>query len=260
VRSELAAGETVTSGVWGNGRSGEISVDEDFAAQANISLGSKVAFSIQGFPVVGTVTSFRSTDSRSGLPFFYFVLAPVDAGQFPSVYFGFSYFDVAEQQALGRFLASNAPNVSVLETQAIGPLVIRIVSTLLLMVLIVTLPPLLIATLLIATLVVSSYGARRREGARLRALGATKSSVLWQYLVETISLTAVAALSAYLLSVLVTYLISTYFLRLDSFVWFDLQLVFGLSLIVFLVGLIGLYLFKTDTMPLRELLSYGDNT
>jgi hypothetical protein len=70
----------------------------------------------------------------------------------------------------------------------------------------------------------------------------------------------VAALSAYVLSILVTFFISTYFLSLDSFVWFDLELVIGLGLIVLLVGMIGLYLFKSDTMPLRELLSYGDNS
>ena len=258
-RNILLSSEQITDGAWSKGTPGEISVDEDFAKRANISLGSTLVFSIQGFEVQGRVTSLRSTDSRSGLPFFYFVLASSDLEAFPAVYFGYSYYDDAKQGELGRYLATNAPNVSVLETQAIGPLIVQIVSTLMILVLVVTLPPLLIATLLIATLVVSSYAARRREGGRLRAIGATKQFVLKQYIAETISLTLVASILAYVVSVVAAFLISQYFFKLGSVTLFDLQLVAGLGLIVLLVGAIGLYLFKTDTMPLRELLSYGEN-
>ena len=258
-RDTLLSSEQISAGSWSAGAPGEISVDEDFAKRANIELGSTLVFSVQGFEVSGTVTSLRSTDSRSGLPFFYFVLAPSDLKDFPAVYFGYSFYDEAKQGELGRYLATAAPNVSVLETQAIGPLIVQIVSTLMILVLVVTLPPLLIATLLIATLVISSYAARRREGARLRAIGATRSFVLRQYIAETISLTLCAAVLAYVVSVVAAFLISQYFFQLGSVTLFDLQLVAGLGLIVLLVGAIGLYLFKTDTMPLRELLSYGEN-
>lgn len=258
-RDTLLSSEQISAGTWSNGAPGEISVDEDFAKRANISLGSTLVFSVQGFEVRGRVTSLRSTDSRSGLPFFYFVLAPSDLKDFPAVYFGYSYYDANKQDELGRYVANNAPNVSVLETQAIGPLIKEIVGTLMVLVLVVTLPPLLIATLLIATLVVSSYAARRREGGRLRAIGATKQFVLKQYIAETISLTLVASVLAYIVSVVAAYFISQYFFKLGSVTLFDLQLVTGLGIIVLLVGVIGLYLFKTDTMPLRELLSYGEN-
>ena len=258
-RDTLLSSEQISAGTWSNGAPGEISVDEDFAKRANISLGSRLVFSVQGFEVKGEVTSLRSTDSRSGLPFFYFVLAPSDLKNFPAVYFGYSYYDANKQDELGRYLAAQAPNISVLETQAIGPLIVEIVSTLMILVLVVTLPPLLIATLLIATLVVSSYAARRREGGRLRAIGATKQFVLKQYIAETISLTLVASILAYFVSVVAAFLISQYFFKLGSVTLFDFNLMAGLAIIVLLVGVIGLYLFKTDTMPLRELLSYGEN-
>ncbi len=259
-RAELLSSEAIVAGTWSNGASGEISVDEDFAKQANIELGSKLSFTVQGFPIEGVVTSLRSTDSRSGLPFFYFVLAPEDLKDFPGVSFGYAYYEAEKQRELSRYLATAMPNVSVLETQTIGPLIVKLVGTLLTVVLIVSLPPLLIATLLIATLVVSSYASRRREGARLRSVGATRKMILIGYLAETISLTLVSAIVAYFISVLLAYSISVYFLGIESIVVFDLELVFGLGLIVILVGLIGLYLFKTDTMPLRELLSYESNS
>jgi len=255
----LLSNELVTQGVWGEGRKGEVSVDKEFATRANINLGSKIVFSIQGFEVEGTVTSFRSTDSRSGLPFFYFVLSPQDVGTFPSVYFGYSYADSVEQNTLSTFVATEMPNISVIDTQSIGPQIVKLVETLLILVLVVTLPPLLIATLLISTLVISSYASRRREGARLRAIGATRAYVLRHYLIETISLTLFSAVISYALSVLISYGINTFFLKLDSTVFFDSELLIGLGLIVTSIGLIGLYLFKTDTMPLRELLSYESN-
>jgi ABC-type antimicrobial peptide transport system permease subunit len=148
------------------------------------------------------------------------------------------------------------PNVSVLETQSFGPLLLRIVGTLLVLIFIVTIPPLSIATLLIAMLVVSSYASRRREGARLRALGMKRRESFWYYLLETVSITAVASLLAYGLGVLVSGLISTYFLELDTIVLFDPELIIGLGLIMFFIVGIALYLYRTDTIQLRELLSY----
>ena len=255
-RNYLLTSEAITAGTWSDGRRGEISVDENFAEQANITLGSTVIFSIQGFEVSGTVTSLRSTDSRSGLPFFYFVLSPKDIGQFPSVYFGYSYYEPERQAELGRFLATNMPNVSLIETQSLGPLLLQIVGTLLILVLVVSIPPLLIATLLIAMLVVSSYATRRREGARFRALGLNKKLSFWHYLIETLSLTFFAATLAYGLGMLVTTFISVQFLKLETVALFDKELIAGLGLILFFIMSIALYLYKTDTMPLRELLSY----
>jgi putative ABC transport system permease protein len=255
-RNELLSSEQIVQGTWSNGAKGEISVDEEFAKQANIKIGSVVTFLVQGFEVTGTVTSLRNTDSRSGLPFFYFVLSPEDIGNFPSVYFGFAYYDKKKQDELGVFLAQNMPNISVIETQSIGPLILKIVGTLMVLVFIVTIPPLLIATLLIAMLVVSSYTVRRREGARFRAIGLSQRQVFWQYLLETISITVFASIFAYILGVVIAAGISSIFLKLDSVVLFDGNLLAGLGLIVLFITSIALYLYKSDTVALRELLSY----
>ncbi len=257
-RNTLLESEQIIDGVWHDGQPGEISVDEDFAKRANITIGSKVVLAIQGFEVSGTVTSMRSTDSRSGLPFFYFVLAPADIETFPKIFFGYAYHNAERQQELTRFLASDMPNVTVIETEALAPLLITLTELLLLIVFVVTIPPLLIATLLIVTMIVSSYSARRREGGRLRALGATKNFVTTWYLFETITVTVLAASLAYVVGVGATYAISTYFLQVETVVWFDMLLLGGLGVIMLLSMLVGVVLVKSDTMPLRELLSYGN--
>jgi ABC-type antimicrobial peptide transport system permease subunit len=120
----------------------------------------------------------------------------------------------------------------------------------------VTIPPLFIATLLIAMLVVSSYASRRREGARFRALGMNRKKSFYQYLAETLSLTIVASVGAYVLGVLAAALISTHFLQLSTIVLFDGEVLVGLALIILFITGIAVYLYKMDTMPLRELLSY----
>lgn len=258
-RKELLESEVITSGVWHDGRAGEASVDSAFADRSGIILGSTITFLIQGLTITTTVTSIRDTDQTSGLPFFYFVLSPEDLGQFPSTYFGYSFYEPERQAALTRFIAETAPNVSVIETQSFGPLLLTILSTLVLLVTLVTLPPLLIATLLIATLTTSVFAARRREGARSEALGATKNTVMRDYIIETTSLTVVAALAAYLISLAVTYVVTIYVLELDTLPLFTTSLAAGFAIIVGAMTLLAFYLFKSDTMPLRALLSYESN-
>ena len=52
---------------------------------------------------------------------------------------------------------------------------------------------------------------------------------------------------------------SYYFFELESAVLYDSELVLSLVGVVFLVLALAWYLFKTDTMQLRELLSEGDH-
>jgi putative ABC transport system permease protein len=255
-RTDLLASEQIVAGTWSRGSQGEISVDEEFAERAGISLGSRLVFSVQGFTVEGVVTSLRSTDSRSGLPFFYFVLSPLDIGQFPSVYFGYGDYDETSRQALGRFLAETMPNVSLIETAAVGEILLELLRLMLGLVFIVTLPPLVIATLLVVTLIVSGYSIRRRELARLRALGLTKRRAFVLYVFETVSLTVAATVLAYLSGIAATWSANYFVLELDQIVFFDPVLGLGIGVIVVAVTSLAWLLFKTDTMPLRELLAY----
>ncbi len=258
-RNELLSTDEVIAGTPWIGTKGELTVDEDFAERAGIVLGSKIEFSVQGFPLEGVVTSLRKTDSRSGLPFFYFVLSPLDLEPFPVVYFGYGYQTETEQAELSRFLADTMPNVTVLKTQALAPLILKITSLLFLVILVVAIPPLLIASLLIVTLIISSYSVRRLEAARLRALGATTNQMLAQYLLETSAITVSASLFAYLCGVGVTYGVVTYVFKFKSIVFFSPILILALGSIVAVVILLGTYLFKTDNMKLRELLSYDSH-
>ncbi len=257
-RTELLQSERVTEGSTVIGKKGELSVDTEFAERANIQIGSEVTFLIQGFEVEGSVTSLRETDSRSGLPFFYFILSPEDLQLFPSVSFGYAYYDIPTQDDLGTFLGKEMPNVTMIKTQAVRPQLEALIETLMVLVVTITLPPLLVAILLIVTLVVSNYSIRKREGARMRALGATRGYMELEYHSESLSLTLVSSILAYGASVLIAGGLSVYYLKIDSFVLFDPELVLGIIAILILVGIIGIYLYRSDRTALRELLSYED--
>jgi predicted lysophospholipase L1 biosynthesis ABC-type transport system permease subunit len=183
------------------------------------------------------------------------VLSPLDIGQFPGVSFGYSFYDDDSQRKLGSFIATEMPNVSMIETESLRPQLLSLMNTLLTLVLVIAFPPLLVALLLIATLVVSNYGTRRREGVRMRALGATRTYALTEYLTETVSLTLLSALVAYGVSVLITGGLTSYYLKIGVIAFFDRELIVGLTLIVSIVGIIGTYLYLSDRTPLRDRLS-----
>lgn len=258
-RKELLSSEKIVSGVTTLGTSGEVSVDQEFAERANIKLGSTIIFSIQGFPVSVTVTSIRESGSRSGMPFFFFVMSPEDIEQYPTTFFGYSYEKGDYQKRLGLFLSKNMPSVSLINTDEIGKLASQIVSVLLILIFIITVPPLILATLLVATLIVSSYKVRKRDSVRLLALGATKKWVNTLYLLETISTVLVASILSYLFGMILTYGITKEYLTITSLDFFDVKLVIILFGIILSIISVAIILSYVDRRKIREVLMYEEN-
>lgn len=258
-RDTLLPSEVIQEGVWQGSASGQISVDAEFADRANIKLGSKVSFLIQGFPLEGVVTSIRSSDRNSGLPFFYFVLAPKDLEQFPATFFGYANLDQDEQNRLESFIGRTMPNISVIDTAEIRTLAEGVVRTLLLIVFIITVPPLLLASLLIVALVVLQYGSRRRDGARLFALGAAKGFVEKFYVLETASTTILATMGAYLVSLIATWWLVYYVLDLKAMEFFQTEVLYSIAGVIVGVMLLGVFLWRSDGTSLKDTLSYEQN-
>lgn len=258
-RTNLIEGESIVSGSNAIGLPGTVSVDEEFASRANIVLGSIITVSIQGFPITAEVTNLRSTDSRSGLPFFYFVFSPEDLSSFPTNYFGYAYLEETEQKELLNLISRTMPNVSSLDTAEIGVLIQDTVSTLLLIVFYIALPPFILACALIIVLVILQYATRRRDGARLLAIGALPSWIERQYLLETMSTTLLASIGAWLTAIATTWYVATHYLELDVFTFYNNEIVYGLVGIFGTLFITGLILWRTDKRPLRELLAYEDN-
>jgi len=258
-RTELLSSELVTSGIWQADRRGDVSVDMAFAERAGIRIGSTVEFFIQGVPLMLRVSSFRKTDTTSGLPFFYFVLHPDDVKRFPASYFGYADVTGSDLRSVERSLAVEVPNVSVLDTSAIGATVREVTAAVLTLLSVITLPPLVLAVLLLITLIASTFAGRRRDALRLRILGATRRLTVQLYLAETVLTVLTVCAVAAILAQGVVFILTKWVLDGVNPVLFDVKLLemsFGLTGMLLIYALI---LLRNGERSLRDALTYEEN-
>ncbi len=257
-RSDLLANEKVVKGDWLNGEINEVSVEKEFADRSNIKLGSVVVFSVSGFEIKSTVTSIRESDSRSGLPFFYFVFNPTDLEKYPATFFGYTYLEDEEKNTLINYLAQNFQNISTIDTKEIANFAENLIGGLLIIIYIISLPPLILSSFLIITLIISSFAARRKQSAQLMALGARNTFIEKSYYIESISNTLLSSILGYFTAILASLFITKYFFKIKTIVFYDIELVITICFIVLFVFILAKVLWRSDKKPLRELLSYEE--
>jgi predicted lysophospholipase L1 biosynthesis ABC-type transport system permease subunit len=151
------------------------------------------------------------------------------------------------------------PNVSSIDTAEIGTLVQNTLSILLAIVFYIVLPPFILACALIFVLVILQYATRRRDGARLLALGALPRWIERQYVLEMMSTTVLASIGAYITAVATTWYIATRYLEIDVFIFYNTEVIYGLLAILGGLFIVGVFLWRSDKRPLREFLAYEDN-
>lgn len=195
-----------------------MSLEKSFADRANIKMGSSVKFLIQGFEIEATVTSIREADTRSGLPFFYFILSPDELSQYPATFFGYANFDTTKQGELKNYLAENLPNVSIIDTSAVTKIGEELINVLLLIILIITIPPIILSSMLIVTILSSLSKDRKRDGARLMALGKENKYVRNFYILESTSVVVIASGFAYVFALILSNFVILEYLKIKNFI------------------------------------------
>lgn len=258
-RKELLESETITRGTWQGNARGEVSVEADFAKRARIELGSILEFFIQGVRVSAGVTSLRQTDTTSGLPFFYFVFHPDDLNRFPASFFGYAEIMGRALRQAETSLATMTPNVSVLDTSAIGETVRGVTATVLFLVVIITFPPLLLAVLLLFSLIAATYAGRQRDLLRLQVVGATRRFTTFLYLLETVMTVIVAGFIGFGLALIVISLLTQFVLEGVEPIWIDIRVVEILAALSALLLVYAVVLLRLRPRSLRQALMYEEN-
>lgn len=258
-RDYLLPSEKTTSGNFGGINTGEVSLESDFAERANIKMGSEIVFLIQGFEIKTKVTSIREVDTRSGYPFFYFILSPTELSEFPKTFFGYASIDSVRQDNLRNYLADNTPNVSVIDTSSITKIGEDLINILLLIILIITIPPIVLSSMLIVTILASLSKDRKRDGARLMAIGKENKYVRNFYIFESTSTVILASVFAYIFSVILSNFIVIKYLEINSTVYFDFISLSIFAFILFGIVCVSVFLWKKDGKSLREYLNYEEN-
>jgi putative ABC transport system permease protein len=251
--------EKVVAGRWSPEQRATFSVERNFAERTGIQLGSEITLLIQGFPVEGRVTSVRETDQRNGLPFFFILGAPDDFELFPATWFGYAHHTPERHAALSETVAKKSPNITVIDTHELGDQIEKLISRLIALTFVVLLPTLGLAMLLIVALTLLSYGDRRRDAARLLAMGASSTWVRRLYLIESLSTTLFSFLLAYALSSIVSALLARMLLEVPPTQLFSLPLFALFASLFFGIALLSFTLWRGDHQPLQQVLNYEEN-
>lgn len=258
-RTFLLPSEKNIAGSFDMENGGQVSVEKEFADRANIKMNSQLVFLIQGFEIPVRVTSLRESDTRSGLPFFYFILSPADLERFPATYFGYSNLSKERQSELSAYLTKNIPNASVVNTRNITELAERIIRFLIIIILMITIPPLLLSAFLIITILATSAKERKRDGARMMALGFTMKFVRNYYVIESMFTAILASVLAYIISALISNFLILKFLDIKSTVYFERISLYVFLFTILLLFLISIIMWRSGRKSLREYLNYEEN-
>ncbi len=239
--AELIDGERLLSGVWhgGNGKK-QVSIEKDFAARAKLSLGSKVTFAVQGFPIEATVTSIREVTTTSGLPFFFLVFSPDVLEGIPRTSFGYAYASPAEIPLLQNSLASRYPNITSIPTTQILETAAKIIAALSAAVVATTIPALCLGLLLIIAMLAISARERANDMLVFTAFGATTGQLFTLFVIESSAVVVISGIFALLISHVGVYALNIFVFDFNGFYFSPANgyLLLGIFVVTILIALL----------------------
>jgi len=199
-----------------------LSVETGLAETLNIKLGDELRFAVAGEEVAATVTSLRAVEWDSFHPNFFVIAPPGLLRDYPATYIT-SFYLPAQEKGLLTELVKRFPNVTVLDVDALMTQVRRIMDRMALAVEYVFVFTLLAGLAVLLAAIQATQDERRREGAVLRVLGASRRHLNLGTLAEFAALGAVAGLLGALAASVVGYVLSAQVFdiayRFNPWVW-----------------------------------------
>ena len=160
-----------------------ISIEQELAADAAITLGDVLTFSIGGLEVSGEVASIRKLDWRSMKPNFFFVFEPNSLDRFAPTYIT-SFYLPPDKKIFINDLLRTYPTVLVIEMDKIINQIKVIVTQTSNGVLLVLLLIMTGCALALLSAINATMTARKQEVGLLRALGISRNLMLGSILLE----------------------------------------------------------------------------
>ena len=206
---KIVAGGLWTKGEWRGRPAGgpgqpplPISLESGVADELGVGLGDEIVWDVQGLPVATRVASLRQVEWARLEPNFFVVFpeGPLDGA--PQTFLTLTRIDDAAARArFQRRVVESFPNVTAVDLAQIQQAVEGIVGRVSLAIRFMALFSLGAGAAVLAGAVAASRQQRLREGALLKALGATRSQVLRVATAEYAALGALAAIAAAVLSI-----------------------------------------------------------
>jgi putative ABC transport system permease protein len=182
---QLPADNVIVAGaLWSDPTRPEVSVEETFAEDLGLRLGSVLRFDVEGVPIDLTVTSIRKVNWRSFGINFSLVVEPGVLDQAPQQRFAAVQVPVGGEQRMQDMLAAAYPNVTVLRLRELLEKVSKVLNRISLGVRFLGGFTVLAGIAILAGAISASSARRGREVALLKTLGMTRRGVASHFAVE----------------------------------------------------------------------------
>ena len=258
-RDKLAETEELVAGEFIGNTNGEqpvpISISESIARDANLSIGDKVTFNIQGVLMDTKVSSIRKVDWGS-MQVNFLILFPKgvleNAPQFNVIT---SYVPTEESYAaLQRYLVKNFPNITILDLRQVFTIVEDILNKVSWIINFMAFFSIITGFIVLIGSVRNSKYQRIKESVLLRTLGAKSKQILHITALEYIYLGVLGSLTGILLSLIGSQFLATLLFK-EPFTPSGIPFLVFLPSITILVVVIGLSNIKTvlQSPPLEVL-------
>jgi putative ABC transport system permease protein len=236
-RDTIVASERLVEGRWSPEKSAlpaRISVEQELARELGVKVGDEIIWDVQGLSVPSRVTSLREVDWARFEPNFFVVFAPGTLEGAPQTLVLLTRIaSPAERGRVQRRITERFSNVSSLDLSLLQESLERLVTRVALAVRFMALFSLAVGVLVLIGALATSRFQRIREGALLRALGATRRQVYGIVFAEYIWLGMLASAVAVVLALAASWALARFLFEHP----FELPLV---SLIIFVGGLTAL--------------------
>jgi putative ABC transport system permease protein len=213
---------------------GGLSLEKGFAERLHLQVGSHLRFDVAGVDVESTVASLRTVRWDSFQPNFFVIARPGLLDGADASYIASFHLPVGDLRT-GDLLAARFPQISLIDTGAVLGQVRELTAQVAMAVEFVFALSLVAGLLVLLAGIQATHDERLREGALLRALGATRRQLRAMQSIEFGILGASAGLCAAGGALLLSWLISTRLLDLEWHADWRIPL-FGTLIGLLLVG------------------------
>ena len=189
-----ASNQLLEGQLWSLPGQHEVSVEEGFAEELGLELGSKIEIDLQGVPFELTVSSLRSVDWKSFSINFFLVAEPGLFEAAPHYRVATARMSEETESRVQDLLASKFSNVTIIKVRAIIEKVSGVMQQMAFAIRLLATFAVLVGIAVLAGAVSSNGAHRAREAALLKALGVTRRQVLQFFAVEYAVVGALAGL------------------------------------------------------------------
>ncbi len=182
----LPADNTLLEGkLWGTPEVAEVSVEEEYARDLGLAIGTQIVFDVQGVPVALTVTSLRKVRWESFNINFFWVVEPGVLDRAPQMRIASVRLPAGGEQQLQDALAATTPNVTVFAIREVLEKVSAVLERIALGVRFLGGFTVLAGLAILAGAVAAGAAQRGREAALGKALGMTRLQVASLFATES---------------------------------------------------------------------------